>query len=81
MTKNITTRERIGVKRAFHAELPELTKRWPQKIQTNRSDIFRLENLSVWQILVFRYGLLMRNRGYIEFETLGENSTVHIEEY
>jgi hypothetical protein len=25
---------------------------------------------SVWQIPVFRYGLLMRNRGYIEFETL-----------
>jgi hypothetical protein len=29
-----------------------------------------LEKLSVWQIPVFRYGLLMRNRGYIEFETL-----------
>jgi hypothetical protein len=25
------------------------------------SDIFRLENLSVWKIPVFRYGLLMRN--------------------
>jgi hypothetical protein len=35
-----------------------------------RSDIFRLENLSVWQIPVFLYGLLMRNRGYIEFDTL-----------
>jgi hypothetical protein len=35
-----------------------------------RSNIFRLENLSVWQIPVFRYGLLMKNRGYIEFETL-----------
>jgi hypothetical protein len=32
------------------------------------SDIFRLENRSVWQIPVFRYGLLMRNRGYIELE-------------
>jgi hypothetical protein len=30
----------------------------------------RLENLSVWQIPVFRCGLLMRNRGYIEFEML-----------
>jgi hypothetical protein len=35
-----------------------------------RSDIFRLENLSVWQIPVFRYGLLIRNRGYIEFENI-----------
>jgi hypothetical protein len=26
--------------------------------------------LSVWQVPVFRYGLLMRNRGYIKFETL-----------
>jgi hypothetical protein len=26
-----------------------------------RSDIFRLENLSVWQIPVFRYVLLRRN--------------------
>jgi hypothetical protein len=34
------------------------------------SDIFRLENLSVWQIPVFRDGLLMRNRGYSECETL-----------
>jgi hypothetical protein len=34
------------------------------------SDIFRLENLSVCQIAVFRYGLLMRNRGYNEFEML-----------
>jgi hypothetical protein len=29
-----------------------------------------LENVSVWQIPVFRYGLLMRNLGYIEFETV-----------
>jgi hypothetical protein len=36
----------------------------------SRCDIFRLENLSVWQFLVFCNGLLMRNRGYIEFETL-----------
>jgi hypothetical protein len=36
----------------------------------DRSDIFRLKNLSVWQIPVFCYGLLMRNQGYIEFETL-----------
>jgi hypothetical protein len=35
-----------------------------------RRDIFRLENLNVCQLPVFRYGLLMRNRGYIEFETL-----------
>jgi hypothetical protein len=35
----------------------------------SRSDIFRPEYLSVWQIPVFRYSLLMRNRGYIEFET------------
>jgi hypothetical protein len=35
-----------------------------------RSDIFRLENLSVWQFPVLRYSLLMRNQGYIEFETL-----------
>jgi hydroxyacyl-ACP dehydratase HTD2-like protein with hotdog domain len=34
-----------------------------------RSDISRLENHSVWQTLIFRYSLLMRNRGYIEFET------------
>jgi hypothetical protein len=34
------------------------------------SDIFRLENLSVWQIPVFLYGLLRRNWGYIEFEML-----------
>jgi hypothetical protein len=34
------------------------------------SDIFTLENLSVWQIPVFRYALLMRHRGYIEIETL-----------
>jgi D-mannonate dehydratase len=34
------------------------------------TDIFRLENLSVWQIPVFCYGLLMRNRGYIQLETL-----------
>jgi hypothetical protein len=27
-----------------------------------------LENLNVWQILVFCNGLLLRNRGYIEFE-------------
>jgi hypothetical protein len=33
-------------------------------------DIFRLENLRIWQIPVFRYGLLMQNRGYIEFEKL-----------
>jgi hypothetical protein len=37
-----------------------------------RSDIFRLENFSVWQIPVFRFGLLMRNRGYIEFGTMGK---------
>jgi hypothetical protein len=36
---------------------------------TTRSDIFGLENLRVWQIPVFRYGLLMRNPGYIELET------------
>jgi hypothetical protein len=34
------------------------------------SDIFRLENLSVWQIPVFRHSLLTRNPGYIEFEML-----------
>jgi hypothetical protein len=34
------------------------------------SDICRLENLSVEQIPVFCYGWLMRNWGYIEFETL-----------
>jgi hypothetical protein len=28
------------------------------------------ENLSVWQITEFHYGLLMRNRGNIEFEKL-----------
>jgi hypothetical protein len=39
----------------------------------SRSDIFGLENLGLWQMPVFRYSLLMRNRGYIEFETL-ENS-------
>jgi hypothetical protein len=33
-----------------------------------RSDIFGLENLSVRKIPVFRYSLLMRIRGYIEFE-------------
>jgi hypothetical protein len=32
--------------------------------------LYRLENLSVWQISVFRYGLLMRNQGYIEVERL-----------
>jgi hypothetical protein len=31
---------------------------------------FCLENIFVWKIPVFCYGLLMRNRGYIEFETL-----------
>jgi hypothetical protein len=36
----------------------------------NLSDIFRLENLSIWQIPVFRYDLLRRNLGYIEFEML-----------
>jgi hypothetical protein len=44
----------------------------PMKVQKShlRSDIFGLENLSVWHIPVFRYGWLMRNRGYyIEFET------------
>jgi hypothetical protein len=40
-----------------------------------RSDIFRLENLGVWQIPVFRYGWPMRNRGNIEFETF-ENSVL-----
>jgi hypothetical protein len=40
-------------------------------------------NLSVWQIPVFRYGLLnlMRNQGYIEFETLGKKVLVISEEY
>jgi hypothetical protein len=33
------------------------------------SDIFGLENLSVWQIKVFQCDLLMRNWGYIECET------------
>jgi hypothetical protein len=32
--------------------------------------LFGLENLSVRQIPVFRYGLLMRYQGYIEFEKL-----------
>jgi hypothetical protein len=41
------------------------------------SDIFRLVNLSVRQIPVFRYDLLMSNWGYIEFETL-KNSVGHI---
>jgi hypothetical protein len=35
-----------------------------------RLDIYRLENPSVWQIPVFRYGLLIRNWAYIEFDTL-----------
>jgi hypothetical protein len=37
----------------------------------------KMENLSVCQIPVFRYGLLMRNRGYFEFETL-EKQCGHI---
>jgi hypothetical protein len=43
--------------------------------------IFRLESLSVWPIPVFRYGLLMRNRGYIEFETLKKTVLVISKEY
>jgi hypothetical protein len=43
------------------------------------SNIFRPENLSVWQIPVFRrYGLLMRNQGYIEFEKFEKQCVGHI---
>jgi hypothetical protein len=41
----------------------------PVKHGISLRSIAVLENLSVWQIPVFRYGLLMRNQGYIEFET------------
>jgi hypothetical protein len=40
------------------------------KFVYTRSYIFRLENLSVWQIPVFCYGSLVRDRGYIELELL-----------
>jgi hypothetical protein len=39
-------------------------------MKLHRSDIFRLENLSVWRIPAFRYGLPMINLGHNEFETL-----------
>jgi hypothetical protein len=42
------------------------------KLSRSRCDIFRPKNLSIWQISVFRYGLLMRNRGYIKLETLNK---------
>jgi hypothetical protein len=41
-------------------------------------DIFKLENLSVWQILVFRYGLMI-NRWCIEFETLEKLLVISME--
>jgi hypothetical protein len=36
-----------------------------------------LENLSVWQIPVFRFGLLMRNRRYMSLKRW-KNSVSHI---
>jgi hypothetical protein len=54
-------------------------KNWINAVDSKKilfgSNIFRLEYLSVYQIPVFRYGLLMRNRGCVEFDTL-ENSVV-----
>jgi hypothetical protein len=43
-----------------------------------RSDIFRLEYRSVWQIPVFRYVLLMRNQEYVLSLKRWKNSVGHI---
>jgi hypothetical protein len=49
----------------------------------SRSDIFRQGKLSVWQIPVFCYSLLGRNRGYwyIELETLEKQCGSYLKEY
>jgi hypothetical protein len=43
---------------------------WKNLLQCRSCIILMEPQRSVCQIPVFRYGLLMRNRGYIEFETL-----------